>query len=566
VKPYGRSGRTRLLGAVLTICCLLAVLSLNSAGARTTAGRPSASRAAAERNIPKSRIAKLPISRWMSGPARSVLAFLNQHHGYAVQGKKSPSPFASHPKGSALPALGPNVRVNDPSGDGIGDQDMTTQSEPSIAVSGQNIVVGYNDDGTSSVFYKAADDLTGYSWSHDGGATWHDAALPDPYPGINIGDPVVAADPAGNFYFATLEIDFAKHGLAVAVARSDDGGVTFHTPKVVSIHTGFTFTNDIFKEVDADKPWLTVGPNPNDPTSSIIYASWSEFFAVFSRHHGAVGTRIMVSSSSDLGNTWTNPRAVDRERSRDRKRRRGQFVSGSNLTVGPRGRLYVAWERFLDPHRKGTYPLRQERVAHSVNTGRTFSRGKRIASPRHVGRISAPLACSNTLWFGKSRLVRVQEFPVLGTGPDGDVFLAYNGANALGPHIHVARSTDHGLTWSRRTVSPAGAFMPAMGADATGVDVMYYQRAGAGQLNVSMARSSDGVSYSGTVVSSTTFGVPYTLPPFDPSIAPCYMGDYNGAYRTNGVTYAAWGDNRDTVTNAFWPNGRIDPNVYFSKG
>ncbi|MEA2485356.1 MAG: hypothetical protein QOD46_467, partial [Actinomycetota bacterium] len=41
---------------------------------------------------------------------------------------------------------------------------------------------------------------------------------------------------------------------------------------------------------------------------------------------------------------------------------------------------------------------------------------------------------------------------------------------------------------------------------------------------------------------------------------------YNGAYRTNGVTYVAWGDNRDTVVNPFWPNGRIDPNVYFSKG
>jgi hypothetical protein len=507
------------------------------------------------------------MSRWMSGPARRVLAFLNQHHGDTVKTQASMGPKTSSTAAPVLPALGPNVRVNNPSGDGIGDPDMTTQSEASIAVSGPNIVVGYNDDGKSSPFFKAADNLTGYSWSHDGGATWQDAALPNPYPGINIGDPVVAADPAGNFYMASLEIDFAKRGLAVVVARSDDGGVTFSKPKPVSIHTGFSFTNRTFKEVDADKPWLTVGPNPNQPGGSIIYASWTEFFAVFSRHRASIGSRIMVSSSSDLGQTWSNPRAVDRERYVDRKKRRGQFVNGSNLAVGPRGRLYVAWERFLDPHRRGSYRLRQERVAHSVNTGRSFSTGKRIASPGHVGRISAPLACGNTLWFGPSRLVRVQEFPVLATGPGGDVFLAYNGANARGrPYIHVARSTDHGLTWSKKIVSHRGAFMPAIGADPTGVDVTYYQRAGSGRLNVSMARSSDGVTYSRMAVSSTTFGVPFTLPPFDPNIAPCYMGDYNGAYRTNGVTYVAWGDNRDTVTNAFWPNGRIDPNVYFSKG
>jgi hypothetical protein len=509
----------------------------------------------------------MPIARWMSGPARRALDFLSHRRTDSGQPSRETAPSASRAVPFALPALGPNVRVNDPAGDGIGDQDMTTQSEPSIAVSGQNIVVGYNDDGTSSVFYKAADDLTGYSWSHDGGATWHDAQLPNPYPGVNLGDPVVAADPAGNFYFASLEVDDVKRGLAVAVARSTDGGVTFSTPKPVSIHTGISFTNRTFREVDADKPWLTVGPDPSDPTHSIIYASWTEFFAIFSRHRGRVGSRIMVSSSSDLGHSWTNPRAADRERSFDRQKRRYQFVSGSNLTVGPRGRLYVAWERFLDPKRKGTYPLRQERVATSVNTARSFSRGRRVATPGHVGRIAAPLACSNTLSFGPSRLVRVQEFPVLGTGPGGDVYMAYNGANASGdPYIHVARSMDFGTTWSKQKVSRRGAFMPAIGADATGVDVMFYQRVGSTQLQVLMARSPDGSNYLRTAVSSTTFGVPFTLPPFDPFIAPCYMGDYNGAYRSNGVTYAAWGDNRDTVTNAFWPSGRIDPNVYFSKG
>jgi hypothetical protein len=390
--------------------------------------------------------------------------------------------------------------------------------------------------------------------------------LPNPYPGVNVGDPVLAADPAGHFYFATLEIDLANRGLAVAVARSDDGGQTFHTPKPVSIRTGFSFTNRSFREIDADKPWLTVGKDPSDPTHSIVYVSWTEFFYIESRRSARIGTRIMVSSSPDMGQTWSNPRTVV---SKPYFVRRGhvQLVSGSNLTVGTQGRLYVAWERMLDLKGRGTFPVREEHIAHSPDAGRSFSSSRRVATPRPVGHILAPLSCSNTLSFGRGKLVRVQEFPVLGTGPGGAIYLAYNGrAPGSGPRVRVARSVDRGRSWFKKTVASHGAFMPALGADPSGVDVLFYKRSGTTQLRVSMARSSDGFVYSSADVSSTTFGVPYTIPPFDPFIAPCYMGDYNGAYRTGGVTYAAWGDNRNTVSNAFWPNGRLDPNVYFTKG
>jgi len=43
------------------------------------------------------------------------------------------------------------------------------------------------------------------------------------------------------------------------------------------------------------------------------------------------------------------------------------------------------------------------------------------------------------------------------------------------------------------------------------------------------------------------------------------MGDYLGVRRGSGTSYAAWGDNRDVVTNSFWPNGRPDPDVFFAK-
>jgi hypothetical protein len=107
--------------------------------------------------------------------------------------------------------------------------------------------------------------------------------------------------------------------------------------------------------------------------------------------------------------------------------------------------------------------------------------------------------------------------------------------------------------------------MPSLSADSGGVDVIYYQRVGASSLKTSVARTTDGFSYSNADLSSTAFGVPYTLPPFDPNIAPCYMGDYNSIYRDSATVYAAWGDNRDTVVNGYWPSGRLDPNVYFTR-
>jgi hypothetical protein len=559
VGKYRRALRACLVGS-LTVCCLVAFL----AGA-SGAGAQGPNSSEPDSGSVTSRIVDRPISRWMSGPARRVLEFLN-HEDQPQSNERTAAPAAAASPALALTPIGPNVRVNDPTGDGIGDADMTTQSEASLAVSGSNVVVGYNDSGRSSVFYKAADDLTGYSYSHDGGATWQDAALPNPYPGINIGDPVVAADPAGHFYMATLEIDVNHLNLAVAVARSNDGGTTFNTPKPVSIRTGISSSRRSFREIDADKPWLTVGRDPNDPAHSIVYASWTEYFFIYSHGHSRYGTRIVVSSSQDMGQTWSSPRSVVSQRFFNRRSKSVQLVSGSNLTVGTQGRLYVAWERMVDPKSRGTFSVREERIAHSRDLGRSFSTEKKLASPAPVGRISAPFLCSETMSFGPARLVRVQEFPVLGTGPAGAVYLAYNSGGGGSPRVRVARSVDRGRTWFKKTVASQGAFMPAIGADPSGVDVLFYKRTGGTQLKTAMARSADGFVYTKADVSSTTFGVPYTAPPFDPSTAPCYMGDYNGAYRTGGVTYAAWGDNRDTLVNAFWPDGRLDPNVYFTKG
>src|SRR6059058_339448 len=78
-------------------------------------------------------------------------------------------PKGTKPVGGPLP----NVRVNDPSKDS-NQADQTTQSETSVAVSGSNVAVGYNDSQRTLLFLTAASNLSGVSSSTDGGQTFTD--------------------------------------------------------------------------------------------------------------------------------------------------------------------------------------------------------------------------------------------------------------------------------------------------------------------------------------------------------------------------------------------------------
>ncbi|MFN2545154.1 MAG: hypothetical protein ABR600_11400 [Actinomycetota bacterium] len=127
-------------------------------------------------------------------------------------------------------------------------------------------------------------------------------------------------------------------------------------------------------------------------------------------------------------------------------------------------------------------------------------------------------------------------------------------------------STNTMSRWTRTDVAgPPDAFMPSLSADATGVSVIYYQRVSGTLLKTGVATSTDGVTFTAQDLSSAAFSLPITFPNFDTGLAACYMGDYLGVARVAGTTYAAWGDTRDVLVNAYWPEGRPDPNVYFAK-
>jgi len=148
-----------------------------------------------------------------------------------------------------------NVRVNNPSLD-THEPDQTTQSETTIAVAGSHVAVGYNDSQQTGPFLTAGSDLTGYSYSADGGAHFTDGgSLPNTPEFVNFGDPWLASTRAGDMYFSNLALDFVNGNLDVAVAKSTDGGKTWGTPVPV-----FRPPFSIF--YSGDKPALATGPDP----------------------------------------------------------------------------------------------------------------------------------------------------------------------------------------------------------------------------------------------------------------------------------------------------------------
>src|SRR5215213_6481236 len=91
--------------------------------------------------------------------------------------------------------LGPGVltaaqQVNQPDNVSTHQGNSTTESETSMAVSGQTIAVGWNDT-RQGIFFTS---LTGYGFSNNGGATFTDLGQLSAPPGFRyLGDPSLAA-------------------------------------------------------------------------------------------------------------------------------------------------------------------------------------------------------------------------------------------------------------------------------------------------------------------------------------------------------------------------------------
>ncbi|MCE9627162.1 MAG: glycoside hydrolase, partial [Candidatus Eisenbacteria bacterium] len=297
------------------------------------------------------------------------------------------APFGQlHPK-PVLTML-PNTVANDTTGDHA----AGTQSENTIVAFGRFVAAGWND----SFDPGGPRSFSGYGYSADGGRTWKDGGiLPHGTDDQLLGDPALAVDAKGTFYYAQL---YARPGvqLAVAVSRGRfmNDVLTFDKAIVAALPTG---------QGQLDKEWIAI-----DKRTGEIYVTYTNFLETG-------GNQIEMVRSKDEGQTWTMPMVLTDVAT--------ESVQGSRPAVGPNGELYVVYTvtdltDFSD----------HMRVLKSTDHGRTF--GPRV----NVGEAPGSKGLSTNFVSGPPGFNRGfgVEFPSIAVNHGGErkgtIYVAWNEA------------------------------------------------------------------------------------------------------------------------------------------
>jgi hypothetical protein len=511
------------------------------------------------------RILATPAGRSLTPTARIALeAIARGDHRATPDSNGISAPKAARVARGTKPGGGslPNVRVNDPAKD-THQTDQTTQSETSLAVSGSKVAVGYNDSQQTLLALTAGSNLSGFSYSADGGQTFTDGGdIPNAPAMNNFGDPWLASDSSGTMYYSNLVLDFANFNLLVGVAKSTDGGKTWSQATPIPPPAG----NELGYSADKDAMVAAGAGN--------LYDGWDDFTSTFDPVTGAstIYSGLPVAHSTDGAASWSIAyadkvvlRSFDPSKPPDCSAH--QYI-GAMPFVAADGTVYDAALKFNvdDPGCTFTAPVTEEEwIFASHDGGKTFPQKVKIAdvSPSTGFTFGA-------FQLGPGQYMRNIEFPTLAE-KGGTLYAAWNDGASGHSHIVLAASKDGGKTWktSQVTSGENDQAQPALSADAGGVHLLYYEISpvgnGTSQADVMVSNSKNGTNWSTNRVTSQSFPGVYTLPQLDPIIALTYMGDYIANVSDGTHQYFAWGDNRDVVTNFLWPQGRHDPDVFFAK-
>jgi hypothetical protein len=398
-----------------------------------------------------------------------------------------------------------NVLVNNPAEDGTSRND--TQSETSLVVSGDTVLVAYQDSFTLSANPPQFD---GFSSSTDHGQTFTDGgALPHSSFG-DLGDPVLAQDSqTGRTYLATISLGPGN------VWRSDDNMQTWLAPvNATPSHSSF------------DWEWLTVD-NFAGPGQGNVYLVV---------HTGNANPNVIyLYRSTDHGATFGPAGGIPIASGTTRP------VTGCWVTVGPDHNVYVFW---FD----GTSTPQQIEMRRSTDQGQTFDPPVTVTTLQTTG-------ASGDLGLGG---FRTNAFPQAVVNPvTNQLYVVYDdkGQNGDRADVYFQESDDGGATWGKpiRVVDDttgADQWQPALAvtSDGTKVGVFWYDRR-LDPNNVLIDRfGSIGQVTPDGVVFGPNFRITDTsFPPefgHDPLIPPNYMGDYDQAVADNQNFYVTWGDNR----------------------
>jgi hypothetical protein len=449
---------------------------------------------------------------------------------------------------------GADVLVNDP---GVDTPELTTQSEPTLAVRSSTICAGYNDTGRGPV----PNPLSGLSRSADRGVTWTDRG----HTGRGrFSDPVLAVHQAsGAFYYASLAALNSKS--AVAVATSTDDCDTF--PRVANASP-----SGVLEDLQ-DKPWIAVD-NTGGPRDGNVYVCWTRF--VDGLTGPATSDEIRFSRSTDGGATFGDEQVLSPPTD--------FYPFGCHVDVGPGGEVYVAWS-----DRGDDFPIRFRR---SQDGGLTWSAAVQVNTMRirHPG-MDRYMECepdqTRPTLNGDIRMLVQAWMAVDTTGGrfHGSIYIVWAHdpfGSTDNSDVFLNRSTDGGLTWTREVPigaeSPTDQFLPVVEVGGAGtVAIAWYDRRNdpannfAIELYTGFSRDGGETIEAPVPVSDVSFlvppitGQPTASGNFDPGRSACYMGDYIALAADEQYFYYAWGDNRDTVYSTRYPGGRPDPDVRFDR-
>jgi hypothetical protein len=430
-----------------------------------------------------------------------------------VQGNLGPTNQPPSYRSRVNIGVGENKLVN---GRGLcGDGRGLNQNETSVAVSGNVVLVAFNDSrGVCDPFHIG---IVHWSCSLDGGDTWRTDVFGVPQSFNSRGDPWAGVSPDGQTFYLTSVWSpsplLDPQGIAFYRGQVHPTRcIEWSDPVIVSFGTGFLYDKEAFAV---------------DLNSGTIYLTYSLFDPSFN-------VSLYATRSSDGGGTWSEPVLIDDGP--------GQ---GTFPAVDQQGDLYVAYLAFSTSREDW-----QMQVSKSTDLGNSFQ--------RMAGFPVRPL--------GVPFVDRSSEFPQLAVdnsgGPrDGWIYLVWHGSspeNVLRPYI--SHSEDGGETWSEPIAmntddSNAPHWWPSVSVDGTGnVNVIFLDRRnnpGTGYTDLFFAQSTDGGNtfdnFRVTDVTSSWEGIRH-----DPGFT--YVGDYIRAISVGTTVYATWVDPR---------NG--DPDIYFSR-
>lgn len=453
---------------------------------------------------------------------------------------------------SAVHQPGVDVQVNN---SGTDTPENTTQSETSLAVSGNTICAGFNDSGPNA-------GLSGFARSTNLGDTWTDQGEL----GANRnGDPVLAVNQAtGTFYYANNATIGGNP--AIGVQSSTNGCASFGAQVDASpASSGLNMQPN--RTTLSDKPWIAVD-NTGGANNGNIYVCWTRFIDT-TGGPGADQSELRFSRSTDGGATFVNEQVIQAQ---------GPAPFGCSVGVSPNGQVNVTWADRIGA------TAGDIRFRSSTDGGLTFGANTQVSTGNRLPGTDRVVMCdvNRTTLNGNIRMLHQSWLAVDNTGGpfDGNMYVVWasDPVSAMGTSDHsdvfFSRSTNGGANWSAPIQLGGGTltdqfepFVAVAGAGA--VSVAWYDRRNdaANNLNVDVykAFSTDGGATFGAIqrVTDQSFGVPQLNPNFDPAIALCYMGEYIGVAGDDRNFYYLWGDNRNTVTSTNWPAGRPDPDVFF---